>query len=159
MCEISSIKILILSIFLGKYLVASSKYILFYFDGNMSFRSTRSCCDDYVPVVDRLIGNLECGYALEDEMAKFFDIASADLQQLLLIKVSVILLLGDTSSMNMTEICRDYIIEETTNFQDIIVGEVLCRNAILKNDVEYLVRKVIFDLYRIGFSMITGYKK
>ena len=92
-------------------------------------------------------------------MAKFFVIASADLQQLLLIKVSVILLLGNTSGMNMTEICRDYIIEETTYFQAIIVGEVLCRNALLKNDVEYLGRKVILDLYRIGFSMITRYKK
>ena len=57
MCAIASIKILILSIFLSKYLVASSKYILFYFDGNMSFRSTRSCCDDSVPIVDRLMGN------------------------------------------------------------------------------------------------------
>ena len=78
MCAIASIKILILTVFLGKYLVASSKYILFYYDGNMSFRSTRSCCDDSVPIVDRLIGNLECGYALDDEMAKFFDIASAE---------------------------------------------------------------------------------
>ena len=66
-------------------------------------------------------------------MAKFFDIALADLQQLLLIKVSVILLLRNTSGMNMTEICRDCIIEDTTKFQAIIVGEVLCRNALSKN--------------------------
>ena len=78
MCAIASIKILILSIFLSKYLVASSKYILFYFDGNMSLRSTRSCYDNSVAIVDRLIGNLECGYALDDEMVKFFDIASAE---------------------------------------------------------------------------------
>ena len=66
-------------------------------------------------------------------MAKFFDIALADLQQLLLIKVSVILLLGHNSGMNMTEICRDCIIEDTTKFQANIVGKVLCRNALSKN--------------------------
>jgi len=80
----------------------------------MSSRSTGSSCDDSVPIVDRLMGNLECGYALDDEMAKFFDTALADLQQLLLIKVSGIFRLGNNSGMNMTETCRHYNIEDTT---------------------------------------------
>ena len=88
----------VLSIFFSKYLVGSSKYIRFYFDRNMSFRLTRSSGENSVRIVDRLMGNLACGYALDDEMAKFFDIP-----QLLLINVSWTFLLGNTSGMNMSE--------------------------------------------------------
>ena len=71
----------------------------------MSFRSTRSSCDDYVPIVDRLMGNWECGYALDDEIAKFFDTSLAVLQPNS-VDVSGIFLLGNTSGMNMTETYR-----------------------------------------------------
>ena len=43
-------------------------------------------------------------------------------------------------------------------FHAVIVGEVLRRNALPKNDGEYLGWKVISDLYRIGSPMRTRYK-
>ena len=119
----------------------------------MSFRSTRSSCDDSVPIVDRLMGNLACGYALDDEMAKFFDIP-----QLLLIKVSGMFLVGNTSGMTMTETCRHYNIEDDNKFQTIIIEEALRRNALPNNHEEYLRRGQIFDLYGIGSAMLTRYK-
>ena len=93
----------VLSIFFSKYLVGSSKYIRFYFDRNMSFRLTRSSGENSVRIVDRLMGNLACGYALDDQMATCFDMHFDDLQQLLLINVSWTFLLGNTSGMNMSE--------------------------------------------------------
>ena len=125
----------------------------------MSFRSTRSSGDDSVPIIDRIMGNLACGFVLDNEMAKFFDTPLADLQQLLLIKVSEMFLLGNAPGMNMSETFRHYNIEDDSKFQTIIVGEILRRNALTKNDVEYLGRKIIFDLYRTGFSMINRCKK